>query len=121
MRTFGVWMVAGMLALGTWLLPAPADAQGKVKVLAVTSPETRGLKAMAAEFTKKTGIQVEFSEQGRLAYFESVITQLVAGTDAFDLAQINSTFVTELAAAGAIEFWDEHLNNGKLTNLADYD
>ena len=50
-----------------------------------------------------------------------MITQLVAGTDAFDLAQINSTFVTELAAAGAIEFWDEHLNNGKLTNLAEYD
>ena len=84
MRTFGVWMVAAMLALGTWLIPAPADAQAKVKILAVTSPETRGLKAMAAEFTKKTGIQVEFSEQGRLGYFESVITQPVAGTDAFD-------------------------------------
>jgi len=76
---------------------------------------------MAAEFTKKTGIQVEFSEQGRLGYFESVITQLVAGADTFDLAQINSTFVTELAAAGAIEFWDEHLNDGKRTNLAEYD
>jgi ABC-type glycerol-3-phosphate transport system substrate-binding protein len=121
MHTFGVWVVASALAMGAWLMPTLADAQAKVKILAVTSPETRGLKAMAVEFTKKTGIQVEFSEQGRLGYFESVITQLVAGTDAFDLAQINSTFVTELAAAGAIEFWDEHLNNGRLTNLAEYD
>jgi len=100
MRTFGVWIVTFALAMGAWLMPAPADAQAKVKILAVTSPETRGLKAMAAEFTKKTGIQVEFSEQGRLGYFESVITQLVAGTDAFDLAQINSTFVTEAGRRG---------------------
>jgi ABC-type glycerol-3-phosphate transport system substrate-binding protein len=115
MHTFGVWVVASALAMGAWLLPASADAQAKVKILAVTSPETRGLKAMAAEFTKKTGIQVEFSEQGRLGYFESVITQLVAGTDAFDLAQINSTSSRSWPPRGD-EFWDEHLNNGKLTN-----
>lgn len=110
-----------VVAVALVLAPGMAAAQGKVRILAVTSPETRGLKAVAAEFTKKTGIQVEFSEQGRLGYFESVITQLVAGTDAFDLAQINSTYVTELAAAGAIDSWDEYLNNPKLTNLAEYD
>lgn len=121
MRRSTLSLLAVMLlaTLGAW--PEGAEAQGKVKILAVTSPETRGLKAVAAEFTKKTGIQVEFAEQGRLGYFESVITQLVAGTDAFDLAQINSTYVTELAAAGAIDFWDEYLNNAKLTNLGEYD
>lgn len=108
------------LGIGTFA-PDGVDAQGKVRILAVTSPETRGLKAVAAEFTKSTGIQVEFSEQGRLGYFESVITQLVAGSDAFDLAQINSTYVTELAAAGALELWDDRLNDPKQTNLAEYD
>jgi ABC-type glycerol-3-phosphate transport system substrate-binding protein len=111
----------GVLLIAAMALPDIAAAQTKVKILAMTSPETRGLKAVATEFTKKTGIQVEFSEQGRLGYFESVITQLVAGTDAFDLAQINSTYVTELAAAGALDFWDEYLNSARLTNLADYD
>jgi len=111
-------MLAMVAAAGP---PAAAEAQGKVKIIAVTSPETRGLKAVAAEFTRKTGIQVEFTEQGRLGYFESVITQLVAGTDTFDLAQINSTYVTELAAAGAIDTWDEYLGKPALTNLAEYD
>lgn len=121
MRNCTVWVLAVLLVAGTWAIPEVTHGQAKVKILAMTSPETRGLKAVAAEFTKKTGIQVEFAEQGRLGYFESVIIQLVAGTDAFDLAQINSTFVTELAAAGAIDFWDEYLNNHKLTNLAEYD
>ena len=121
MRKWMVVSLAVMLHTGIWAMPGVASAQAKVKILAMTSPEARGLKAAAAEFTKKTGIQIEFNEQGRLGYFESVITQLVAGTDAFDLAQINSTFVTELAAAGAIDFWDEYLNNPKLTNLAEYD
>ncbi len=116
-----VTLLALVFVALSWVVVGNASAQAKVTVLAVTSPETQGLKAAAAEFTKKTGIRVEFSEQGRLGYFESVITQLVAGTDAFDLAQINSTFVTELAAAGAIEFWDDYLQNPKLTNLADYD
>ena len=114
------WWVSVLVAVGA-LGAAVADAQERVRILAVTSPETRGLKAVAAEFTKKTGIPVEFSEQGRLGYFESVITQLVAGTDAFDLAQINSTYVTELAAAGALEFWDDRLADPRQTNAAEYD
>ena len=53
MRTFGIWIVASVLAMGTWLVPASADAQATVKILAVTSPETRGLKAMAADSPRR--------------------------------------------------------------------
>lgn len=97
-----------------------ALAQERITIMSVTSPETEGLKAVAEQFTADTGIEVEFNEQGRLGYFTNVITQLIAGTDAFDLAQINSTYVTELAAGGGIAFWDEYLNDPAMTDLEAY-
>jgi len=114
-------IVIGIIVSLFLTLTTTAIATQKVVVMAMTSPETNGLKAMADVFTKKTGIKVEFSEQGRLGYFTNVITKLVAGTTSFDLAQINTTYVTELAAAGAVDFWDEYLYNPKMTDLKQYD
>ena len=97
-------------------------APGKITILCVTSPETNALKAAAAEFKKMNpGFEINFSEQGRLGYFTNVTTQLVGGTDAFDLVQDNTTYITELAAAGVIDPYDTYLNDKKLTDLADYD
>lgn len=110
--------LAVVLGMG---IAAVGAAQGTVTIMAVTSPETEGLKAAAEQFTEETGIQVEFNEQGRLGYFTNVITQMIAGTDAFDVAQINSTFVTELAAGGGLAYWDPYLNDASMTDLAAYD
>ena len=97
-------------------------APGKITILCVTSPETNALKAAAAEFKKANpGFEITFSEQGRLGYFTNVTTQLVGGTDAFDLVQDNTTYITELAAAGVIDPYDTYLNDKNLTDLADYD
>jgi ABC-type glycerol-3-phosphate transport system substrate-binding protein len=95
---------------------------GNITILCMTSPETTALKAAAAEFKKQNpGFEITFSEQGRLGYFTNVTTQLVGGTDAFDLVQDNITYMTELAAAGVIDPYDSFLNDKKQTNLADYD
>ena len=107
-----------LLGLG---LTALGAAQETVTIMAVTSPETEGLKAAAAQFTEETGIEVVFNEQGRLGYFTNVITQMIAGTDAFDLAQINSTFVTELAAGGGLAYWDQYLEDPAMTDMTSYD
>jgi ABC-type glycerol-3-phosphate transport system substrate-binding protein len=94
----------------------------KVTILCMTSPETNALKAAAEEFMKKNpDFQIIFSEQGRLGYFTNVTTQLLGGTDAFDLVQDNTTYITELAAAGAIDPYDPYLFDKKYTNLAEYD
>ena len=107
------FIVLGMAAFGI---------EGKITILCVTSPETNALKAAAAEFKKQNpGFEISFTEQGRLGYFTNVTTQLVGGTDAFDLVQDNTTYITELAAAGVIEPYDKYLNDKKLTNLAEYD
>lgn len=115
------WLLLVVALLSTLVFSSATFGSQKITIMAMTSPETRGLRAVAEEFTKQTGIQVEFNEQGRMNYFTNVITQLIAGTTAFDLAQLNSTYVTELAAAGAIDYWDEYLKNPKMTNLDEYD
>lgn len=93
-----------------------------ITILCVTSPETEALKAAAKEFQKlNPGYEIIFNEQGRLGYFTNVTTQLVGGTDEFDLVQDNTTYMTELAAAGVLEPWDDYLNNPELTDLDAYD
>lgn len=103
------------------ILPLAAHAE-KITILCVTSPETEALKAAAEEFKKQNPeYEIVFNEQGRLGYFTSVTTQLVGGTDEFDLIQDNTTYMTELAAAGTLEPWDEYLNDPELTDLEAYD
>lgn len=93
-----------------------------ITILCVTSPETEALKVAAEEFKKlNPEYNIIFNEQGRLGYFTNVTTQLVGGTDEFDLIQNNTTYITELAAAGVLEPWDEYLNDPELTDLAAYD
>lgn len=102
---------------------ADVDEGGKtITILCVTSPETEALKVAAEEFKKQNpGYEIIFNEQGRLGYFTNVTTQLVGGTDEFDLVQDNTTYMTELAAAGVLEPWDDYLNNPDLTDLKAYD
>ncbi len=100
------------------------DDNGKstVTILCVTSPETEALKVAADVFMERNpDIEIVFNEQGRLGYFTNVTTQLVGGTTEFDLVQDNTTYMTELAAAGVLEPWDDYLNDPELTDLAAYD
>jgi len=99
-----------------------ADNPETITILCVTSPETEALKVAAQEFEKMhPEYKVTFNEQGRLGYFTNVTTQLVGGTDEFDLVQDNTTYMTELAAAGVLEPWDKYLNDPSLTDLKAYD
>jgi len=99
MHMFGVWIVVIALAMGSWLVPAPAEAQGKVKILASQArrPAAQGDGGRVHQEDRHPG---RILRAGPPRLLRERDHQLVAGTDAFDLAQINSTFVTELAARG---------------------
>lgn len=115
MKKFGLVFIVFLM-----LLPLAAQAE-TITILCVTSPETEALKVAAEEFKKQNPeYDIVFNEQGRLGYFTNVTTQLVGGTDEFDLVQDNTTYMTELAAAGVLEPWDEYLNNPELTDLEAY-
>ena len=116
-------LVSTVIFAGGSKEPAAMDEGGKtITIFSVTSPETEALKVAAEEFKKQNpGYDVIFNEQGRLGYFTNVTTQLVGGTDEFDLFQDNTTYMTELAAAGVLEPWDDYLNNPDLTDLESYD
>ena len=101
---------------------AETETGTTITILCVTSPETEALKAAANEFkVQNPEYRIVFNEQGRLGYFTNVTTQLVGGTDAFDLVQDNTTYMTELAAAGVLEPWDAYLHDPELTDLDAYD
>ncbi|TDF97217.1 extracellular solute-binding protein [Paenibacillus piri] len=91
---------------------AAGDAQKarEITIFTRTGPDTSDyVKEQAKEFTKLTGVKVNFTEQGASNYFTNLTNQLVGGTDAFDLATTNNTYVAPLAEAGAIEPFDEYM------------
>lgn len=84
----------------------------KITLFTRTGPEMSDyMRNTAKAFTEKTGIEVEFVEQGTNGYFTNLTNQLVSGTDAFDIATTNSAYVGPLAAAGAIESLDGYMAN----------
>lgn len=92
-----------------------------VNVVIMSGPEADGMKTVAEEYMNKTGNPVEIIEQGRDTYLTMVPTQLLSGTDAFDLAFIQSTMVGELAQAKAILPLSPFLDELSEEELADVD
>lgn len=97
-------ITAVALLVIAWGVPVLGQGQSlpNVNVVIMSGPEADGMKQVAAAYTEETGNPVTIVEQGRDTYLTLIPTQLLAGTDAFDLAFIQSTMVGELAQAGAI-------------------
>jgi len=97
------WTITFATSVIMLLLSVGVFAQDSVVVFIRTGPEADGMRAVAEQFTAETGIEVEFMEVGRSGYFGTMTTQLVSGTDEFDIVATNSAFVAQLAASGATE------------------
>lgn len=117
------WAVCSFILLDQMSLDPPqaaANAQ-KIKVLIRTGTESSALRQISNRFEEETGIEVEFTELGRDVYFTSVGTQLLAGTDAFDIVSVPNTSIAQFASARAILPLDPYLNNKQLTDLESFD
>lgn len=115
-------IVALVLALAT--LPAGATgalAADKVVVMVRTGVEADAIRAVADAYTKATGRPVELMEVGRSGYYATLHTQLVGGSDAFDLAQANDADVGVLAEARAIAPIGSYLDDPRQTDPKSYD
>src|SRR3970040_706956 len=105
------------LMVGVILLVATAgQAAEKVVVMVRTGVEADAIRAVAQAYTKATGRPVEMMEIGRWGYYATLHTQLVAGTDAFDLAQANDVDVGVLAEAKTIAPIGPYLNDPRHTD-----
>jgi ABC-type glycerol-3-phosphate transport system substrate-binding protein len=113
-------MMAVMMGLLVALAGAAAAAE-KVVVMVRTGVEADAIKAVAQAYTKATGRAVETMEIGRSAYYATLHTQLVAGTDAFDLAQANDADVGVLAEAKAIAPIGAYLDDPRHTDPKTFD
>lgn len=79
------------------------------------------MRQISQTFEADTGIQVEFIELGRDVYFTSVGTQLLAGTESFDIVSIPNTSIAQFAAVHAILPLDSFMNDTYLTDIQSFD
>ncbi|MBI3085767.1 MAG: extracellular solute-binding protein [candidate division NC10 bacterium] len=107
----------GLLLVGG----AAGHAAEKVVVMVRTGVEADAIRAVAQAYTKATGRPVELMEIGRSGYYATLHTQLVAGTDTFDLAQANDVDVGVLAEAKAIAPIGRYLEDPRLTDPKTFD
>jgi ABC-type glycerol-3-phosphate transport system substrate-binding protein len=113
-------LLAALLGIA-FLVPLPVHAADKIVVMVRTGVEADAIKAVAQAYSKVTGQPVELMEIGRSGYYATLHTQLVAGTDSFDLAQANDVDVGVLAEAKAIAPIGAFLEDPKHTDPAAYD
>jgi ABC-type glycerol-3-phosphate transport system substrate-binding protein len=111
-----------VLMLSVILFAATAgQAAEKVVVMVRTGVEADAIRAVGQAYTKATGHPVEMMEIGRSGYYATLHTQLVAGTDAFDLAQANDVDVGVLAEAKAIAPIGPYLEDPRQTDPKTFD
>ena len=79
------------------------------------------MRQISQTFEKNTGIQVEFIELGRDVYFTAVGTQLLAGTDTFDIVSIPNTSIAQFASVHAILPLDGFMKDTNITDLQSFD
>lgn len=114
-------LITVILSGALLLLATTSIAAEKVVVMVRTGVEADAIRAVAHAYTKATGRPVEMMEIGRSGYYATLHTQLVAGTDAFDLAQANDVDVGVLAEAKAIAPIGSYLDDPRLTDPKTFD
>jgi ABC-type glycerol-3-phosphate transport system substrate-binding protein len=114
-------IVVALLLCVELLAPALVQAAEKVVVMVRTGVEADAIRAVAQAYSKATSRPVELMKIGRSAYYATLHTQLVAGTDAFDLAQANDVDVGVLAEAKAIAPIGPYLEDPAQTDPKVYD
>lgn len=114
-----VLVIMLIVAFNTSLISAqPLD---NVVVFVRTGVEADSIRAVAEAYTAKTGNPVEIMEAGRSGFYPAVHTQLLGGTDLFDLAQANDVDVGALAEAKVIAPIGRFLYDPQYTDLEEYD
>lgn len=114
-------LVVVLFLLGLFGGVLAAGAEEPVVILVRTGIEADAIRAVVEEYKRVTGRPVELTELGRSGYYPTLHTQLVAGTEEFDLAQANGVDVSGLAKAGAIAPIDVYLEDPKYTDPKEFD
>lgn len=118
------WAIGSLLLLkdDARLDRTPAKiVQQPIKVVVRTGAESEAIRRIIAPFESETGMKVELIELGRNGYFTTIGTHLFAGTTAFDIVFMPSTYVAQFSSAQVIEPLDKYIQNPKLTDPRIFD
>lgn len=95
------------LLLGATMLATPAMAEGvTLRALMEDVPETQIIEKMLPEFTKETGVKVEFEKIGYGDMHDKLVAQLVSPESYYNLLEVDFLWAGEFPAAG----WLDDLN-----------
>ena len=72
-------------------------------------------KSMAPEFTKETGIKVEFEDISFDVMYEKLKTTFIGGAPTYDVVWYDTMWTPEFSKAGWIRDLSDYLHNDKLT------
>lgn len=91
---------------------AGSDNGGKKIAIGVEAggPYTEFYKKLGPEFTKKTGIQVEFQDVPHDNMHERFITEAASGTGALDVFITDQPWISEFAQQGFLEPLDDRIS-----------
>ncbi len=83
------------------LLPNAAQADGlKLTALMEDVPETQIIEALLPEFTKETGITVEFQKLAYPDMHQKLVTQLISNQSAYNVLEVDFLWAGEFPEAG---------------------
>ncbi|MGG1519048.1 sugar ABC transporter substrate-binding protein [Paenibacillus oryzisoli] len=118
-----VWALSGtiLLNLETTDSTVVSEPVRKIKVLIRTGTESAALRQLLAPFEHDTGIRVEFIEIGRDGYFTAVGTQLLAGSNTFDIVFVPNTSIAQFASAKAIAPLDGYISSEQSSDPEGFD
>ena len=113
--------LAVLLSLAWWTSLISAQAQEKpyqgttVRVGCQSSQWANVSKQMAPDFTKETGIRVEFEDIPFSVEYEKLKTAFVAGSVPYDLIWYDSMFTPEFSKKGWLQDLEQYLSDPYLT------
>lgn len=94
--------------------------EGKTITIAAEAggPYTEFYKKLSPEFTKQTGIKVEFQEIPHDNMYERLVTEAAAGTGAIDIFQTDQPWIAQFAKQGFLEPLDDRLTEEEKKEFA---
>jgi len=109
-----------VMAFATSVAAQSPAAGGKITVAVSSSPSATALRAIGDQFTKDTGITVEFADIPYAQIAPKVLLQAKDNPSAYDVIQFDSPMLAPLVAGGALAKLDDRINASTEYDNADF-
>ncbi|MEP6660196.1 MAG: sugar ABC transporter substrate-binding protein [Acidimicrobiales bacterium] len=97
-----------------------APPSGEINVFLIPSPSSTAIQSFIPEFTKQTGIKVNFTETPYGEAHQKELLSYQQKKGAYDVAQFDNTFLAAFGAAKVMTPLDDYLAKSSAYDIADF-